>query len=95
MAGLSGHSWLPEIAPFILPWEAGKHCQYDAGDAVGLDGVIKAALWEVLLLISRKAEEPCDGKVSCTSEPQWPSGWPCSWSKAVSSSKHLDYLMTS
>lgn len=28
--------------------------------AVGLDGIIKAALWEVLLLISREAKEPCD-----------------------------------
>lgn len=23
--GLSGHSWLPELAPFVLPWEAGQH----------------------------------------------------------------------
>lgn len=39
---------------------------------MGLDSIIKAALWEVLLLISRKAEEPCDREKFLV--PQSPSG---------------------
>lgn len=31
VAGLSDHSCLPESAPFVLPREVGKHCQYDPG----------------------------------------------------------------
>lgn len=36
MAGLAGHSQLPELALFVLPWEAGMHCQYN--DDSGLLG---------------------------------------------------------
>lgn len=49
------------MSPVVLPWEAGVDCQHgkDQGSRLycGPDGIITVSLWDVLLLISGKAEE--------------------------------------